>query len=209
MNALTPDRWVHIWRQVTAKGDPFRTYQELVSLYSQPHRHYHNLRHIAECLAEFDSAAHLAQESVAVELAIWFHDAMYDTHAPDNEERSAELAQQRIAECGGDADLCRSVVALVLATKAHDPSVHPDAPLFVDIDLSILGQAEERFQEYETQIRREYEWVAERLFEVRRAEILEGFLLRRRIYTTEHFLRKYEKQARENLKVSIRRLRQS
>ncbi len=144
-----------------------------------------------------------------MELATWFHDAIYDTHAQDNEERSAELAKQRITECGGGADLCQSVVALVLATKAHDPSVHPDAPLLVDVDLSILGQAEERFQEYETQIRHEYEWVPERIFEVRRAEILEGFLSRRRIYTTEHFLRKYEEQARENLKVSVGRLRQS
>jgi len=85
--------------------------------------------------------------------------------------------------------------------------VHPDAPLLVDIDLSILGQAEARFQEYEAQIRREYEWVPEPAFALKRAEILERFLARERIYSTEPFFSKYEKQARANLLGSIRKLR--
>ncbi len=90
MNAPSSDRLARLWRQVsTATGDPQSIYRELASLYSQPHRYYHNLHHIAECLAEFDSVRHLASQPVAVELAIWFHDAIYDTRAQDNEERSA------------------------------------------------------------------------------------------------------------------------
>ncbi len=207
MNTPAPDRWVQLWRQVTAQGDPLANYQELVSLYSQPHRHYHNFRHIAECLAEFDFARHLAHEPVAVELAVWFHDAIYDTHAQDNEERSAELAKRRIAEARGSADLCQSVAALVLATKAHDCSLHPDAPLLVDADLSILGQPKERFQEYEAQIRREYEWVPEATFLAKRSEILQGFLARERIYATDQFFTKYERRARGNLRDSLRKLK--
>jgi predicted metal-dependent HD superfamily phosphohydrolase len=207
MNGPTPDRWAQLWRQVTAIGDPLPAYQELASLYSQPHRHYHNLRHIADCLAEFDSARHLAREPVALELAIWFHDAIYDTHAQDNEEGSAELAKQRIAEAAGSADWCKSVAALVLSTKVHEPTTHPDAPLLVAVDLSILGQAEERFQEYEAQIRREYEWVPGTTFAAKRAEILERFLARERLYATEHFFAKYESQARANLQDSLRKLK--
>jgi predicted metal-dependent HD superfamily phosphohydrolase/GNAT superfamily N-acetyltransferase len=192
---------------VNPTGDPEPVYQELVSRYSEPQRHYHNLHHIAQCLNEFDSARHFANEPVAVELAIWFHDAIYDTHAADNEVRSADVAKQRIDEAGGNAELSKSVAALVLATKAHDPSLHPDAPLLVDVDLSILGQAKERFEEYETQIRNEYEWVPQATFAEKRAEILERFLARRRIYSTEPFFSKYESQARTNLMDSVRKLR--
>ena len=210
MNAATSDRWARLWRQVSAAtGDPQPIYRELASLYSQPHRHYHNLHHIAECLAEFDSARPLANQRVVVELAIWFHDAIYDTRAQDNEERSAELAKLRIADAGGSAELCEAVAALVVATKTHEPSVHPDAPLVVDVDLSILGHPKERFQEYETQIRREYDWVPEATFAAKRAEILERFLARKRLYTTPPFFDKYERQARTNLQDSIRTLTKS
>lgn len=207
MNSPTPDRWARLWRQVSATGDPEPSYRELVSLYSQLHRHYHNLRHIAECLTEFDSARHLTNQPVAVELAIWFHDAIYDTRAQDNEECSAELARRRIAGAGGSDELCEAVAALVLATKTHEPSVHPDAPLIVDVDLSILGQPEVRFQEYEAQIHREYHWVPEETFAAKRTEILKRFLARDRIYATDHFFAKYERLARTNLQSSIRALR--
>src|SRR5690348_17112290 len=138
MNRLTPERWIQLWRRVAPKGDPLPVYRDLVSLYSQPHRHYHNLSHITECLAELDSVHDLARQPDAVELALWFHDAVYETRSQDNEEKSAELARRRIADAGGTADLCNSVADLVLSTKAHDSSLHPDAPLLVDVDLSIL-----------------------------------------------------------------------
>jgi predicted metal-dependent HD superfamily phosphohydrolase/ribosomal protein S18 acetylase RimI-like enzyme len=203
----TEDRWTRLWQQVSAASDSGPIYQELLAAYAQPHRHYHNLQHIDDCLSQFDSARNLAKEPIALELAIWFHDAIYDTHAQDNEERSAELARRRIADAGASTTLGQSVAALVLATKAHDPALHPDAPLLVDVDLSILGQPPARFWTYETQIRREYEWVPEPLFAAKRAEILERFLARKRIYSTDLFLSKYETQARLNLQNSIRSLK--
>ena len=207
MMAANRERWSALWRSVNAKADPLPVYDELVSLHAEPHRHYHNLRHISECLAEFDSLKQLARQPLAVELAIWFHDAVYDPRATDNEERSAELAKRRITEAGGTQELCSSVVALVMATKTHDPSVHPDAPLLVDVDLSILGKPKERFDEYETQIRAEYSWVPEATFAAKRAEILERFLARKRIYSTELVFNKYENQARKNLENSLRQLK--
>lgn len=209
MSAATLERWARIWRQVTSTGDPEPVYEELVSRYSESPRHYHNLHHIAECLSEFDLASHLASDPLSLELAIWFHDAVYDTKAAENEERSADLARQHIGQVGGSAALCESVAALVLATKAHEAITHPDAALLIDVDLSILGQRNERFQEYEAQIRREYAWVPESTFSVRRAEILQGFLARERIYTTGPFFTKFEKQARGNLQNSIQRLKSS
>ncbi len=210
MNILMSDRWTRLWRQVSpASGDPQPVYRELASLYSQAHRHYHNLHHIAECLAELDTAHPLTNQPLAVELAIWFHDAIYDTRAQDNEESSAELAKRCIANAGGDAELRDAVAALVMATKTHEPNVHPDAPLLADVDLSILGQPRERFQQYDAQIRQEYDWVPEATFVARRVEILERFLGRKRIYTTDHFFAKYEQQARANLQNSIRTVTKS
>ena len=207
MNTQLQERWNRLWRQAGPDARPEAVYDELIQLYTQPHRHYHNLHHIAACLAEFDSARSLALQPLALELAIWFHDAIYDTHAPDNEERSAELAKRHLHEARSDEALTGAVNALILATKTHNPSAHPDAPLMVDVDLSILGQPVQRFDEFETEIRREYEWVPLKLFATKRAEILEQFQKRTRIYSTQPFADKYEKQARINLENAIKKLR--
>jgi len=83
------DRWLRLWRAAGAFGAPAGWYQRLTQAYAESQRHYHNQQHIAECLAEFDAARHLAQQPVALELALWFHDAVYDPKAGDNEEQSA------------------------------------------------------------------------------------------------------------------------
>ena len=207
MTIASRERWTKLWREIGAEDDGLAVYEELVSYYSEPHRVYHNLNHIAECLNEFDTARNSAQQPLPVELAIWFHDAIYDTRAANNEEKSAELAQKRIADAKAGGKLCASVFALVMATKAHDSSLHADAPLLVDIDLSILGKPEDRFWEYESQIRHEYDWVPEAIFAAKRAEILERFLGRERIYSTKQFVDRYEKQARANLQASIKKLK--
>ena len=159
-----------------------------------------------DCLAEFDAARGLAKQPEAVELALWFHDAIYDATAADNEERSAALAKECLTAAGRSV-LGQTVAALVMATKLHNANVGSDAALVVDVDLSILGQNERRFAEYEAGIRAEYAWVAQKVFNTKRAEILQGFLKRQRIYTTEHFWRKYEVPARRNLERAIKSLR--
>ncbi len=206
MTTASLERWTKLWREIGAKDDGFAVYQELVSHYSEPHRHYHNLQHIGECLEELDAVKQVARHPLAIELAIWFHDAIYDPRAPDNEERSAELAEKRITEAGGGEDLRASVSALVMATKSHDRSAHGSTPLIIDVDLSILGKPEARFWEYEAQIRKEYDWVPTEIFAAKRAEILEKFLARGRIYSTQPFLDRYEKQARANLQASVQKL---
>jgi predicted metal-dependent HD superfamily phosphohydrolase len=179
----------------------------LARRYAEPHRHYHTAQHIVECLTEFDPARRLASQPVAVELALWFHDAIYEPRAPDNEEQSAALAEQCLTEAGANGALCAAVRDLILVTKTHEGSGHPDAPLLMDIDLSILGQPEDRFREYERQIRLEYAWVPDAVFVSRRAEILARFLARGRIYATDRFFQLREDQARLNLKASLERLR--
>ncbi len=204
MNGLAKERWSKLCRGAENKAASW--YERLVTLHSEPHRHYHNCRHIADCLSEFDAAREVAYEPQVLEIAIWFHDAIYNPRAADNEEQSAELARQFVSETGVGKTIQAAIAQLVLATKHHDGSLHRDAALMVDIDLSIFGQAPERFWKYEEQIRREYEWVPENVFAMKRAEILEKFLSRPRIFATG-FFSKYEATARANLAESVRRLR--
>jgi predicted metal-dependent HD superfamily phosphohydrolase len=205
MNWPDKARWQRLWQSFGAGGSGTKWYDKLKRAYAEPQRHYHNQQHIADCLAEFDAVRPLAQYPEALELAIWFHDAVYDPKAPDNEEQSAALAR-RCLEAAGLKDLAGVVAELVFTTKTHQTVAGSDAALLVDVDLSILGQSEARFAKYEAQIRAEYAWVALEVFRVKRAEILEGFLSRSRIYSTDHFFARYEAQARENLAQSIRTL---
>jgi predicted metal-dependent HD superfamily phosphohydrolase len=200
------EQWFALWQRAGLRGDAPGCFERLMDLYSQPHRAYHNGRHIADCLQEFDSAKHLAENVNAVELAIWFHDAIYDPRATDNEERSAELAAECLVKAEATSHLVRQVRELVLATKHTRVPANEDEKLLVDVDLSILGQSEERFAEYEAQIRQEYVWVPREVFNSKRAEILEQFLARPTIFSTEWLQAKYEEQARRNIEASIRNL---
>src|SRR5687767_3464338 len=103
------ERWDTLWQSAHATVSP-GWYEKLTAAYAEPHRHYHNQQHIAECLAEFDQARHLARDPVAVELALWFHDAVYDPKAADNEEQSAALAKRCLSEAGANPALTEAVV---------------------------------------------------------------------------------------------------
>jgi predicted metal-dependent HD superfamily phosphohydrolase len=207
MNWPGPERWLALWKGAGAAEAPAGWYERLTSAYAEPHRYYHNQQHIGECLAECDQARHLAANPTAVELALWFHDIVYNSRASDNEEQSAALLKRCAAE-GRLNDLAAEAAAkLVLATKYHEVTVDPDAALVVDVDLSILGQNEERFAEYERQIRQEYGWVLRPIFAFKRAQILNQFLSRPTIFATDWFRSKYEQQARRNLEGSVARLK--
>jgi predicted metal-dependent HD superfamily phosphohydrolase len=207
MSNLGRERWDRLWLDISTRSDGVSWFEVLAKRYAEPHRHYHTAQHIEECLTEFDSARHLAHQPAAVELAIWFHDAIYDTRATDNEEQSAVLSERCLSDAGATDTLRLAVRDLVLVTKTHEASENIDAPLLVDIDVSILGSNESRFREYETQVRREYAWVPDNLFASKRAEILERFLTRKRIYSTDWFFERREKQARANLQATVNRLR--
>lgn len=201
--------WFLLYQRIAAQGNPDKTYNNLVARYSEPHRAYHTLGHIEHCLDELGQARHLAINLNAVELALWFHDAIYDTKAKDNEEKSAALAVDFLKNASLPEILGRSVANLIMATKHTAIPADPDNQLLVDIDLSILGQSEGKFDEYERQIRKEYEWVSEDAFIVGRLVILKSFLDRQVIYSTRFFREKYEARAQWNIARSFKKLSDS
>ncbi len=197
------ESWRRAWHGMAAAGDGAQVHASLLVRYAEPHRAYHTLQHLAECLDAFDPVRALAPHPAEVEMALWFHDAIYDVHRHDNEAQSARWASEALSAGGAPPDAVERVVQLVLATRHAAPPEGDDACLLVDIDLGILGAAEARFAEYERQIRTEYAFVPEPQFGERRRAILQSFLDRPAIYGTAHFRARLEERARRNLARSI------
>ncbi len=180
-------------------------FAELASAYGSDSRFYHTGEHIADCLRQFGKYRKLASHPHEIEIAIWFHDAIYDTRESDNEELSALWAQRYLEAEGASSGVVRRVSQMILASKTHTPD-SPDSALFVDIDLSILGASPKRFDRYNHAIRLEYEWVPQERYRVERVKVLQSFLDRDTIYHTKNVRAKLEARARQNLNGKIHEL---
>jgi predicted metal-dependent HD superfamily phosphohydrolase len=179
------------------------TWEELQARYSEPHRAYHTLQHLGECFGWFGQVRALARYPGDIAFALFYHDAIYDTHASDNEAKSANLATDILGEyVRGDAEPAR-IVSLIMATKHDAMPASRDEQLLVDIDLSILGAAQPRFDAYEQQIRFEYAWVTPDAFRDGRRRVLKQFLDRPAIYSCPFFHERLEAAARSNLERSL------
>jgi predicted metal-dependent HD superfamily phosphohydrolase len=182
--------------------------RELSALYRAPGRHYHGLAHVEALLALAREHRTDLADPHAVEAAIWFHDAIYDSRRSDNEARSAALAQDKLSSRVEPARLSR-IVEMIEATATHtlpdlgDEAADRDAAFFLDMDLSILGAPKSVFDSYEAAVRREYAWVDNRAWRSGRAAVLRKFLARPHIFHTEAFRQRYEAEARKNIARSI------
>jgi pantetheine-phosphate adenylyltransferase len=182
-------------------------WDELWAGYFHAGRYYHDWRHvcaIANGLGEI--RAELA-DPAAVELAIWFHDLVYDPRASDNEERSAAAAERALDRLGVPRPFVDAVARLVMATK-HDGRAPDgsDAAHLIDLDLAVLGGAPAEFDRYEAGIRAEYAHVSDADYAVGRAAVLTRFLDRPAIFTTATYGDRYEAAARRQLRTAIDRL---
>jgi len=199
--------WERTWTGLGASPPDARAYDALLAAYAEPHRAYHTRQHLDDCLAQARQARTLCEHPDEVALALWYHDAIYRPRRSDNEARSADWLA-RDAEMAGVAPASIDRLrALVLATLHDAHPVAPDTRVLVDIDLSILGAPAERFDEYERQVRREYRWVPQLLYRRGRAKVLDEFLNRSRIYSTDDFADRLENVARANLTRSLAQLR--
>jgi predicted metal-dependent HD superfamily phosphohydrolase len=199
------EAWRAAWRELGAAPAP-GLLDELEARYREPVRAYHTLQHVDECFARLAEAESQAERLAEVRIALWFHDAIYDPRASDNEEASARWARESLGAAGAPAAAGARVAELVLATRHAALPVGRDAELLVDVDLSILGADRPRFDEYEAQVRREYGWVADDAFRAGRARVLESFLARPAIFSTPGFRERLETRARDNLRRSLRAL---
>lgn len=226
MNAVSPERldllqrgWVrlichsperHAGADVRAGGgygvEPAAAYpvfDRVVAAYSEPHRHYHTLEHLGEMFRVVGRLP--VRDPGAVQLAVWFHDVVYDPRAADNEARSADAAADWLGPLGVPAETIANVKRLI-ATTAHftgDPPSDPDARALLDADLAILGASEQRYARYAADIRAEYAWVPDDAYRTGRAAVLESFLARPRLYFADILHAEGDAPARRNLRAEL------
>ncbi len=201
-NAQWNASWDDAWAALGATPAPALR-EQLLASYAEPQRRYHTLQHLGECLAWFERERASAAHPAEVLLALWFHDAIYDVHAHDNEARSADWAREALHAAGTTAEAADRVHSLVMATRHDALPEGRDAELLIDIDLAILGADAERFDEYERQVGVEYGFVPDEVRRPRRRAILQRFLARPAIYATPGMHARLEAPARSNLMRSI------
>lgn len=191
-------RWGRLWRELGALPDP-ALYRAVMAAWAGAERVYHGVTHLRACLASFDGLRDLAERPAEVELALWFHDAIYAPAARDNEARSAAWAAAAARDAGLDEAVAERVAALILATAGHEAPTTADGAVMLDADLTILGAPPAAFAEYEAQIRAEYAAVPDAAYRSGRAAVLASFRERPRIFSTDRAHRVLEAQARANL----------
>lgn len=174
---------------------------ELRARYAEPHRRYHSLSHIEDCLGELEAVPGLtADERLTLEQALWWHDAVYDPTRTDNEAQSATLAERELAEIGATDEQRAEVSRLILLTRGH--AVEPGdklGALMISIDLAILGRRPADYDRYAAQIRQEYAHVPEPLYRAGRAAVMRRFLEAETIYPDPAFAARFEVEARANI----------
>jgi len=191
----------------------FRTgaLDQLCDAYNEPGRHYHNSSHMVMLLRLFAKLRDLADDPVAVKVAIFFHDAIYhiplDPQYPpsrDNEERSVKLMNMQAINPHHKSLL--KAAQIIRSTATHSPGWDIDTRLMHDLDLSILASSPRRYAEYELEVRREYEVYPVALYAPARLGQLRAFMERRRIYTVPGLSALWETKARNNLSWAIEHL---
>lgn len=199
------DRWALLCGRLQIEADE-ETYGALVSAHAQPHRAYHTLDHVAACLRHLDTVRVQTDRADEIEMALWFHDAIYAPFSATNEDDSAEWAAGWLQDKGLNRAAIDRIAKHILDTKSHETPASLDGRFMLDIDLSILGTPVQIYDQFEKDVRREYRRVPRFIFRKKRKTILKGFLERNRIYGTDHFYEKLEGQARVNLARAIARL---
>ncbi len=187
-------------------------YQKTVQAYAGEGRVYHTLAHIGHVLKHVDvlaaSVPPLPQsQHLALTLAGWFHDVIYDPHRNDNEEQSAHWMTRELQFLRIPTPIMTQTQHLILTTRSHEARADDlPAQILLDADLSILGAPADVYARYATAIRQEYAFVPEDAYHAGRQTVIERFLSRPKIFHTPLAVAQLENQARLNLTEEIRTL---
>lgn len=181
------------------------TFELLDAAHAEPQRAYHTATHIKACLHHLDARRDLAERPDHIELALWFHDAIYKPMSKTNEADSADLAREHLGHHLSAEDM-EWIDQAIRLTQTHGKSDDPDTQLLLDIDLSILAASPETYDQYTRDIRFEYRWVPGPLYRKGRRDVLRHFLDMRRIYKRDLLAEEWEAPARLNLSREMEQL---
>ncbi|MFF5705910.1 hypothetical protein ACFY7H_26045 [Streptomyces sp. NPDC012794] len=197
-------RWAATATAAGATRDPAPYADRLLTAWAEPQRRYHTTAHLADVLARLDVLAGHADDTAAVELAAWFHDAVYRPDRSENEERSAALAERALPELGVDAARTAEVARLVRLTVTHDPAPgDTNGEALCDADLGVLAGDPAAYAAYAAAVRAEYGFVPDEAFRTGRAAVLRGLLALPRLFRTPYGAAHWEGPARRNLEAEL------
>jgi predicted metal-dependent HD superfamily phosphohydrolase len=184
--------------------------EELLEYYAQPHRRYHTLSHLCAMFRDFYDGYDLWENPSQVRAAILYHDIIYrvaaDVKSGENEYLSAKLAVKRLTQMGFGALFIDRVEQMIRATADHKVPLHAplDLPLFLDMDMAILGSAPSQYKKYRDAVRAEYSIYPDQSFGKGRVELfLKPTLKQNAIFYTPYFKQRFERRARDNMREEI------
>lgn len=175
-------------------------WNEIEENYSHKKRHYHTLKHLENLLLQLMPVKDKIEDWDAILFCLYYHDVIYNASQSNNEERSAELAENRMRQCAVPVPIIERCQAHILATKSHVNASDADTNYFTDADLSVLGQPWEIYSEYYKNVRKEYSMFPDFMYNPGRKKVLSHFLGMERIFKTDYFYNHFELQAKENVK---------
>ncbi len=194
-------RFEALWRRCVESPpspDSATVFAELQRLYASPDRRFHTLDHIGDCVRHVDEVARLLADADAVELALWFHDAVYEHGAATNERRSAEMFLERSK--GARPAFRRRVCGLILATLHADTVQGHDRRFMVDIDLAGFGAPWDEFMCKGALIRAEFPDQTDAEFYAKQVPFLQRLQQRPNMFATDYYRKRYEATAQDNLR---------
>lgn len=147
---------------------------EIENNYSLKNRYYHNLIHLENMIYELESVRKIINDFDVVLFSVFYHDIIYKSTAKDNEEKSAEIAKERLEQLEVPSEISERIYSQILATKSHSTS-DDDTNFLTDADLSILGKGWKEYENYIRQIRKEYSIYPDFLYKPGRKKVLQHF----------------------------------
>lgn len=181
--------------------------KELLALWSQEHRYYHDRVHLLSVLEAVDRLGGKlsAEELMLIQLAAWFHDAVYQGTAED-EFKSAVLARERL-DAVLSARAVSTVSDLILLTAGHNPKESDRlGRILCDADLEVLARPEPAYQRYAHAIYQEYAHLPRHVLAEGRSRILTALLEKTTIYATAAGRELWESAARCNVSRELEHL---
>lgn len=194
------DSWAAVISKHSRDPEATQAGRAVLAAWSEPHRCYHTVTHLRDVLARVEELADLADDADAVRLAAWYHDVVYNGR-PDDEERSAQRAEQDLSRLGVAPGLVDEVARLVRMTVSHDPAAGDhNGEVLSDADLAALALPREGYRHNTEAIRAEYAHIPEDVFRKGRRQVLVSLLEGPGVFRTEPGRQRWEAAAQRNLR---------
>ena len=196
------------WAELAGDSEISRTeWASLVDAWSQPHRRYHDLAHLAAVLGVVAQLEATATDPAAVRLAAWYHDVVYDPTRADNEQISAERARAGLIGLVPD-ERRAEVERLVLLTAGHDPAQDDvNGAVLCDADLAVLAGPPQAYAAYASAVREEYGHLSDDDFIRGRIAVLASLAALPALYRTPEAAEQWTATAAANLTAELTLLR--